>query len=155
MEMNQERETLDELYSRRDNFLSRANQELLRAQRYLNFLSFVSIDTKNLHGDNDENEGGANIEIYRKLKRHIRDSIRQTDVISGFNKGNICILLVETNKEGVSIVTDRLQESIKYFLHEVVESALNWRITLTSGSFPDVDHTPNSFYEKLNSVLSE
>ena len=152
LEMNQEREILDELYNQRDSFLSRANQELLRAQRYLSFLSFVNIDTKNSQVDSESNENG---EIYQKLKRHIRDSIRQTDIISGFNKGRICILLVETNKEGVAIVKDRLQESIKYFLHEVAQSALNWRVTLASGSFPDVDHTPNSFYDKLKSALSE
>ncbi|MCP4583400.1 MAG: diguanylate cyclase [candidate division Zixibacteria bacterium] len=153
--MSQELKPLDKIYSQRDNFLSRANQELLRAQRYLNFLSFVSIDTKNLHAAGENKSSNPNIEIYRKLKRHIRDSIRQTDIISGFNNGNICILLVETNKEGVSIVKERLDESIKYFLHEVAESALNWRVTMTSGSFPDIDHTPNTFYGKLNKVLSD
>jgi hypothetical protein len=153
--MDQEQKYLDEIYSKRENFLSRANQELLRAQRYLSFLSFVSIDTKKLHASDENKSINPNTEIYRKLKKHIRNTIRQTDIISGFSNGNICILLVETNKEGVSVVKERLDESIKYFLHEVAESALNWRVTMTSGSFPDIDHTPNTFYGKIDKVLSE
>jgi len=153
--MDQEQELLDNIYSQRENFLSRANQELLRAQRYLNFLSFVNIDTRNLNITDENVTHNPNIEIYRKLKLHIRNSIRQTDVISGFKNGNICVLLVETNKEGVDIVKGRLDESIKYFLHEVAESEKNWRVTMTSGSFPDIDHTPNIFYGKINKALSD
>jgi len=146
---------LDEIYSQRINFLSRANQELLRAQRYLNFLSFVRIDTKALNSGNDFIDGSPGIGAYRKLKQHIRSSIRQTDIISGFNNGTICVLLIEANQEGVDLVKDRLQESIKYFLREVFDSAMNWRVTLSTGSFPDIDSTPNSFYEKLNTALAD
>lgn len=153
--MNKEIETLDEIYSQRVNFLSRANQELLRAQRYLNFLSFVRIDTKALNSGTDIKNGSPDIEAYRKLKQHIRSSIRQTNIISGFNQGTICVLLIEANKDGVDLVKDRLQESIRYFLREVFDSAVNWRVTISSGSFPNIDSTPNSFYEKLDIALAD
>jgi diguanylate cyclase (GGDEF)-like protein len=153
--MNNEIDTLDEIYSQRANFLSRTRQELLRAQRYLNFLSFVRIDTKTLNAAHDSKTANPDIEVYRKLKHHIRSSIRQTDIISGFNAGTICVLLIEANKEGVELVKDRLQESLRYFLHEVFDSAMNWRVSISTGSFPDVDNTPNSFYAKLDAALAD
>jgi len=152
--MNKEIDTLDEIYRHRANFLSRAGQELLRAQRYLNFLSFVRIDTKAVNTANDIKTNDPGTEAYRKLKLHIRSSIRQTDIISGFSNGTICVLLIEANKEGVELVKNRLQESIRYFLHEVFDSAMNWRVNISTGSFPDIDNTPNSFYEKLSTALA-
>ena len=153
--MNKKIDTLDEIYSRHSNFLSRASQELLRAQRYLNFLSFVRIDTKAVNTANDLKANTPETGAYRKLKQHIRTSIRQTDIISGFNNGTVCVLLIEANKEGVELVKNRLQDSIRYFLHEVFDSAMNWRVTISAGSFPDIDNTPNSFYEKLNTALAD
>lgn len=153
--MDQDIKIQDELNSKPGNFLARVKQELKRAQRYLNFVSYINIDTKNLGLAEEVSEQNHNLEIFTKLRKHIRDSIRQTDLISGFNNGRISLLLIETNKDGVAIVRNRLQESIKYFLHEVVESPMNWKVNIRTGSFPDDEHTPKSFYEKMQSALNK
>lgn len=154
MLMEHDIEILDEVYSKPENFLSRANQELKRAQRYLSFVSYINIDTNRLNITDNVPVNGQGLEIFEKLRQHIRQTVRQTDIISGFVNGKISLLLVETNKSGVDIVKQRLQESIKYFLHEVVESPPNWKININAGSFPDDEHTPNSFYDKLSSAVS-
>lgn len=153
--MEKEIKLIDDIYSTADNFLSRVNQELKRAQRYLSFVSYLSIDTKHL-GINDEiASGNSSLQIYQKIRQHIRNSIRQTDIISGFYNGKVSVLLVETNKPGAEIVKNRLQQSIKYYLHEIVESPMNWKVNIKTGSFPDDEHTPNLFYKKISSTLAE
>lgn len=152
--MDREVEILDEVYNSRDNFLARVGQELKRAQRYLNFLSYIDVDTSRLDKSGEIDTSHPDSEFYKKIKKHIRSCIRQTDIISGFNNGKICLLLVDTPRKGAEVVKQRLQQSIKYFLREIVNSPLNWRMVMKSGSFPDEGITPNSFYEKVNSVLS-
>jgi len=152
--MDLEIEILDKLYNSSENFISRANQELRRAQRYLDFISYLSVDTSHL----DNNELGdtrAGNDFYRKLRRHIRTSIRQTDIISGFNNGKICILLVDTSGEGASIVSDRLQENIRYFLHEIINSPKNWKVEIKSACFPTDSATPADVLKDIRAILGK
>ncbi|MCD6163445.1 MAG: diguanylate cyclase [candidate division Zixibacteria bacterium] len=151
--MDRETEILDELYKERDNFLSRVQQELKRAQRYLSFISFIKIDTTRFNKTGDIEIPNLNSETSRRMKTLLRKTIRQTDIISGFNDGKICILLVETQKDGADIVKNRIQESIKYFLHEMFDSPMNWRVDIRLGSFPDNKSTPNSFYDSIRTSL--
>ncbi len=151
--MDCEIEMIDELHVNKDNFLARVRQELKRAQRYLNFVSYINIDTTKYSKTSEAENTNPNSEFYRKLRKLLRKSLRQTDIISGFNKGNICILLIETHKDGANKVGDRLQETIKYFLHEMFNSPLNWKVNISLGSFPDDENTPNSFYDRINSSL--
>jgi len=80
--MDLEIEILDKLYDSNDNFISRASQELKRAQRYLDFLSYLSIDMSHLN-DTEFDASHSGNDFYRKLRRHIRTSVRQTDILSG------------------------------------------------------------------------
>ncbi len=152
--MDKEVEILDEVYNSKDYFLARVDQELKRAQRYLNFLSYIDIDTTRLQKSGEVEFLIQDSEFYKKIKKHIRNCVRQTDIISGFNNGKICLLLVDTSRKGAEVVKERLRQSIKYFLHEIVSSPLNWRIAIKSESFPDDEITPNLFYKKISSSLS-
>jgi GGDEF domain-containing protein len=152
--MDHEWDVLDEVYSKPENFLSRVNQELKRAQRYLSFVSYLNIDTQKLGLTDDTAVNMQNPDLLNRLRKHIRNAVRQTDLISGVTNGKLSVLLVETNREGAEIVKDRLRESIKYFLHEVVDSPMNWKVNIDSGSFPGDENTPNSFYDRINTALS-
>lgn len=152
--MDLEIEILDKLYNSNDNFISRASQELKRAQRYLDFLSYLTIDTSHLD-DNDIGDSRSGNEFYRKLRRHIRTSVRQTDIISGFNNGKICILLVDTPGEGAMTVSNRLQDSIRYFLHEIINSPKNWKVEIKANCFPTDTATPSSVLDVIRSVLTK
>ena len=151
--MDQKFEALDNLHCNNDYFLSRVQQELKRSQRYLSFVSYINIDTTRFNKSGEIENTSPNNEVYIKLRKLIISSLRQTDIISGFNNGKICLLLVETQKDGADKVKQRLQESIKYFLHEMFNSPLNWRVDMNIGSFPDDENTPTSFYEIINSTI--
>ncbi|NLI16121.1 MAG: diguanylate cyclase [candidate division Zixibacteria bacterium] len=151
--MDLEIEILDRLYNSTENFMSRTSQELKRAQRYLDFLSYLIVDTSHLKNIEFDNSRSGN-DFYRKLRHHIRISIRQTDIISGFNKGKICILLVDTPAEGATAVERRLQESIRYFLHEIINSPKNWKVEIVSNCFPTDNATPSSVLDNIRSALT-
>jgi GGDEF domain-containing protein len=151
--MDNKLKILDELHANKEYFLSRVQQELKRAQRYLSFISYIRIDTSRLSKSGEINHLGPNNDVHNKLRSLIRKSLRQTDIISGFNDGKICLLLVETHKDGAEKVKERLQESIKYFLHEMFNSPVNWKVDFKIGSFPDGSSSPNSFYKIINSAL--
>lgn len=153
--MDNELKLTDQIYGAPENFLNRVGQELKRSQRYLSFVSYLNIDTKRLGINDDISESNLQLDIYDNIRQHIRNSIRQTDIVSGFIDGKISVLLIETNKPGAEIVRNRLQQSIKYYLHEIVESPMNWKVNINSGSFPDDEHTPNSFFDNINSTLTE
>jgi len=152
--MDLEIEILDKLYDSNDNFISRASQELKRAQRYLDFLSYLSIDMSHLN-DTEFDASHSGNDFYRKLRRHIRTSVRQTDILSGFNNGKICILLLDTPGEGAMIVGNRLQDSIRYFLHEVINSPKNWKVEIKSNCFPTDTATPASVLDDIRSLLAK
>jgi GGDEF domain-containing protein len=151
--MTSDSEILDKVYNVNESFLARANQELLRAQRYLNFVSYAMIDTSHLAKTGEIEGLNPSTEFYKKLRKHIRVSLRQTDLISGFKDGRICVLLIETSGDGIKVVTERLQESIRYFLHELIKSPKNWRVEIHTGSFPSNDATPNTFLQKIKTDL--
>jgi hypothetical protein len=152
--MDLEIEILDKLYNTSDNFIARASQELKRSQRYLNFVSYLSVDASHLD-KSDFGDANSETDFYRKLRRHIRKSIRQTDIISGFINGKICVLLVDTPTEGAGIVTQRLNDSIRYFLHEVINSPKNWKVEIKSACFPADSSTPNLFLDDIRGILSK
>ena len=151
--MDLEIEILDRLYSSNDNFMARTAQEIKRAQRYLDFVSYLEVDASHING-NGNTEPYRVQEFHKKLRRYIRNSIRQTDIISGIANGRACVLLIGTPEDGVKVVGQRLQENIKYFLHEVMNSPKHWRVEILSGSFPGSESTPNTFIEKIRSILS-
>jgi len=128
--------------------------ELKRSQRYLSFISFINVDTTRFLKSGELPDPSPNNEVYRRLRQLIKGSLRQTDIISGFYDGKICLLLTETGREGADKVRFRLQDSIKYFLREVFDSPMNWRVEMRVGSFPENGTTPNSFYDSLRDGLS-
>ena len=151
--MAKETEIIDCIYDANENFLARANQELVRAQRYLSFVSYIMVDASHLSRSGEIDIAGSESEFCKKLRKHIRISIRQTDLVSGFKNGRVCVLLVETGHDGVKVVGERLQESFRYFLHEMVNSPKNWRVEIRSGSFPGNETTANSFLQKIKADL--
>ncbi len=145
--MKNDLEILDRIYENSDNFLARASQELKRAQRYLTFVSYLSLEGMEVVLDTDP-------EFPANLRRHIRSSIRQTDIISGLNNGRLCILLVETGIEGAEIVGRRLEETIRMFLKDSETAQPRRRITINKGSFPDNQTSPNTILKRMKSIIA-
>lgn len=140
-------EILDAIYENGENFLARASQELKRAQRYLSFVSYLTVECQNSISFGDR-------KLCENLRKYIRGNIRQTDIISGFHNGKLCLLLIETGYDGAEIVGRRLEETIKMFMQESPGVSPKWRIKISGGSFPDGQASPNDVLIRLRNHIS-
>jgi|GEM_PF-1533706 len=145
--MKNDLEILDRIYENSENFLARASQELKRAQRYLTFVSYLTLEGVEDISDTDP-------DFRTNIRKYIRSSIRQTDIVSGLNNGRLCILLVETGIEGADIVGRRLEETIRMFLKESETAGPRRTITINKGSFPDNQASPNTILKRMKSIIA-
>ena len=137
---------------RNDYFKIRAMEEVQRVKRYPSFVSLLSLDLSHIDND-DELENFENLgKFYGALKELIEKSIRETDLISDIYKGKIAILLIETPKNGAMALSERLKESIKYFLCNNTKSPLKWRVPSKESSFPGPNNDEKSFVNAIHEI---
>jgi diguanylate cyclase (GGDEF)-like protein len=86
--------------------------ELSRAQRYdLNF-ALIIIDIDNFKDINDTFGHPAGDEILKKVSLHIKNALRESDIVSRYGGDEFVALLPETTKEDTKIVGERIRQSI-------------------------------------------
>jgi len=140
------------MYYNNDYFKTRGMEEIQRAKRYPSFVSLLSLDLSHI-SSNDDLENFENLEkFYDALRKLVEKSIRETDLISDTYSGKIAILLIETPKNGASILSERLKKSIKYFLCNNTKSPLNWRVSTRESCFPSSGDGEDSFIKALNEI---
>ena len=133
-------------------FKNRVKEEIHRVKRYPSFVSLLSLDLSHINTD-DEIENFESLEqFYAALKQLISHSVRETDLISDIHNGKISILLIETPKEGASILLDRLKKSLKYFLCNNTKSPANWRVPSSEASFPDQNNDESGFISAISDI---
>ena len=117
----------------------RTKQELKRAERYCEFLSLVIIDVASLSkfAEKTLKVARKTEELQRNLEGMIRESVRETDVVSQFENNRLALLLSETPKEGADCVCQRLKEEIKTFASSSVKVPKEWEAPMEIVSFPD------------------
>ena len=140
------------MYHSNDYFKTRAMEEIQRVKRYPSFVSLLSLDLSHIRSD-DELENFEDLEkFYGALRKLVEESIRETDLISDTYGGKIAILLIETPKNGASILSERLKKSIKYFLCNNTKSPLNWRVSTRESCFPSSNDEEKSFIHAINEI---
>ena len=126
----------DNIYSNSALFKARAIEEIKRARRYSSFLSLISVDLSHIDTVG-EMEKFTNFEDFMSsMRKFVRKSIRETDLISCTPQKHIWILLVETPTEGAMVVSGRLKKTIRYFLCDNIKSPINWRVPIKEYNFP-------------------
>ena len=145
----------DGIYSDPLAFKARALEEISRAKRYATFVSMVSVDLS--HADiQDEIENYSSYDDFMaSLRKLVKASIRETDLVSDYDRHKISILLLDTAKEGASSLADRLRKLIRYFMCSNIKSPINWRVPIKEYYFPDAgddDLNIQSFLDKLGLI---
>ncbi len=137
-----------DLYRPHQIFGLRAREELKRAERYSDFLSLVVIDITSLvkfarkYGVRNFAFPG---EFLESLEAMIRKSVRETDLISGFEKNKLGLLLFETPLDGANSLVKRLGEKIKDFLSGSVRTPESWQPPIEIASFPEEENSEKTF----------
>jgi GGDEF domain-containing protein len=127
---------MERLYNDPSTFRARALEEIRRARRYATFVSLVSLDLSHIDAVKDMENYDNFDEFISSFRKLIKNSIRDTDLLSISNRRRILILLVDTPKEGASALAKRLKKTLKYFMANNTRSPLNWRIPMHEYCFP-------------------
>lgn len=125
----------------------RTQQELKRAERYCEFLSLVVIDITSLSKfAQKKNKVLQNSkELEQDLENMIRKSVRETDIVSKFEKNRLALLLSETPKEGANCVCRRLEDEIRMFASSSLKVPQGWKTPTQIVSFPDKENGKERF----------
>lgn len=130
---------LDRIYSDLKMFRARALEEVNRAKRYATFVSMLALDLTHFD-DLAEIQNFQNLDDFlNSLRRLIKGSIRETDLISIADRSKIFILLLETPRDGASAVANRLRDSVRYFLCNNIKSPNYWKVSTREYYFPSSD----------------
>jgi GGDEF domain-containing protein len=140
------------MYHGNDYFKNRALEEIQRVKRYPSFVSLLFFDLSHINSDSDLENFESLDKFYLALKELIKNSVRETDLISNIYSGKIALLLVETPKNGAEVLSERLKKSIKYFLCNNTKSPLNWRVSARENSFPCSDKDESGFINVIQEI---
>ncbi|MCI0596691.1 MAG: hypothetical protein L0Z48_09165 [candidate division Zixibacteria bacterium] len=131
-------EAMDGDYS----FVSRAEQELKRAERYLSFVSLVIFNVVPVGYGWDE-------ELKRKVAEVAGRSVRETDLVGVSDAYRVALLLVETPRRGAERASERIAGQLWDFcLKEKGKSKLEINIH----SFPEDPQGKENFLSALEKL---
>jgi GGDEF domain-containing protein len=143
---------MDKLYSDLMTFKARVQEELRRAKRYATFVSMVSMDLSRVEGAGDIDNYKSYDDFIMSLRKLLRGSIRESDILSISEKHRVLILLMDTPREGALALVDRLAKTLRYFMANNIKSPLNWRVPMKEYSFPTSstdDYGIQTFLDKI------
>jgi diguanylate cyclase (GGDEF)-like protein/PAS domain S-box-containing protein len=125
--------TLDSLTGclNRRQFLTLANQELLRALRYQRPLSIFMLDIDHFKVINDTYGHAVGDTVLCSLVDECRSNLRSVDIISRHGGEEFIVLLPETQKDMAYMVADRLRIAVEKM--EVMDSGQKISITISVG----------------------
>lgn len=149
------KDSLDHFLRSFKHFGSRARQELSRAERYCEYLSCLTITVTSTGKVSEAAQilnYGSREEMLEGVRRVVKNSIRETDITSGFKQDRLALLLVETPRSGADSLSKRLQQNIQDFLVSNVASEESWKVSFTVLSFPDTVNTRDDFLAHLDSL---
>ena len=133
-------------------FKIRAIEEIQRVKRYPSFVSLLSIDLSHIDSEDDLENFESLEKFFKAIRELVWKSVRETDLISNVHDGKMAILLIETPINGANILSERLKDSIKYFLCNNTKSPLKWRVPASEICFPGSNGDENSFMSALNAI---
>jgi GGDEF domain-containing protein len=141
-----------DLYRTHQIFSLRAKEELKRAERYSDFLSLIVIDITSLIKF-ARKYGVENFafpkELLENLEKIIRKSVRETDIVSGFEQNRLGLLLFQTPLEGANCLSKRLGEKIKDFVSGSVKTPQHWQVPMEVATFPEKENSEETFLSFL------
>lgn len=114
------------------NFMEQLDREFQRSKRYSHDLSIIMFEIDHFKAYTDDHGHVQGNELLKHLSKLLKESVRQTDIVSRFGVDKFSILICEVGKEGAFTFAQRLVERIASY------PMPNQRITVSAGvaSYP-------------------
>ena len=142
-----------ELYNARY-LLSTAKNEILRAERYGNPLSFVFLDLDGFKVVNDTHGHIVGSRTLRNLSKLLLECIRQVDTLARYGGDEFTILMADTGHEAAMLVAERIRRTVEEYLFEGGDGA-PLRLTISAGvaSFPEHGRTREQLLDASDKAM--
>lgn len=154
MELISVTDELTNLYNYR--FLKKQlNDEISRARRFNHVMSLVIFDVDNFKHYNDSLGHPAGDKVLRDLGQLLRDSVRQSDIVSRYGGEEFCAILPEVSVEGAWHFSERFRKQVEehQFYNEKVQPSGKITISVGAACFPEDAASENELLEKADRAM--
>jgi diguanylate cyclase (GGDEF)-like protein/PAS domain S-box-containing protein len=93
-------------------FFERANQEFIRAKRYLAPLSIASLDIDHFKQVNDQFGHAAGDEVLKSLCNNSQQLLRETELFARIGGEEFAVLMPDTDMEGARHLAERIRQAV-------------------------------------------
>jgi diguanylate cyclase (GGDEF)-like protein len=101
------------------------DRELARARRYPQHMSLCMVDVDNFKKYNDTNGHMAGDELLRSLTNLFVRSVRNLDMVFRYGGEEFCILMIETDKKGADLASERILNLIRLSLPTTISMGIS------------------------------
>jgi diguanylate cyclase (GGDEF)-like protein len=123
---------LTTLYTRKY-FIESSYKEYSKAERHRELFSIIMSDIDNFKYFNDRYGHLFGDEILKKLASILKSNMRQSDIVARYGGEEFIILLPKTDKDGATLIAEKLRTIIQKTLTLKIPNENIERITITSG----------------------
>ena len=134
-------------------FLERLKQELTRSKHNNYPLSFLLIDLDNFKTYNDTYGHITGDAILKEIAKILKYSLRQIDMCARYGGEELCILLPETDKEGSSLVAQRLRLSVEEARIRVFNENIRCTVSIGVAEYPNDAQSLNGLIDQADKAL--
>lgn len=136
-------------------FLHRARQELSRARRHLNNLSFIAVDIDYFRQINELYSTDIADCIIKELVQLLKESLRNEDVLTRWREDEFFIMLPFLARDNAYQVASRLKDKISLHKFKYKKFNINIKASLGVVSFPgDNVYNTKDIINALNECLT-
>lgn len=136
-------DNIGRVISNHSDFALVVRHELRRSERYCSFVSMLTVVLEGLD-ERLERKFPADYDtasnFVTRLTEAIRATVRSTDIVSGLDRDRVGLLLVETPRDGATVLANRLQQRLMRFLKQTGELTSAMKVRIKIGSFPGEDN---------------
>jgi diguanylate cyclase (GGDEF)-like protein len=134
------------------------SHEITRASRFNRDCSLLLAQINGLKSPqaNDYNgTAGDGDHLMKSIARILRSSCRQTDFIARYSFDEFAIILTETDKQGLEVVANRIQEKLGQLVDELATQIPGLKLEASFGgaTYPEAATTKEMLLAKTNEAL--
>jgi len=108
-------------------------QELIRAKRYKEPLSFIMIDIDYFKQYNDNNGHQLGDEALRTVAEVMRSAVRDSDLVYRYGGEEMCAVMPNTDKEGATVVAERIRAKVEQSTFQGESKQPTGKLTISLG----------------------
>lgn len=133
--------------------MDRLEEEAERSSVRKSSLSVLMIDADHFKSFNDKHGHLVGDQVLRSISALIKENTREIDYVGRYGGEEFCVVLPDTDNEGVLFVAERIRKSIEETEIRAYDTSLKITVSIGTSSFPQDGKTPGELIDKADKAL--